>query len=213
MPDDNTSGATQADASDNTSAQAATQTTPEPQAGDGQEPMSLDEAKKLRQEANSLRKRLKTFEDAQAAADQAKLSEQEKLQKQLNDLQAQYNEAQRQSQEDRQYSALERAGRTLGIADSIALEDAVKLALIDLALDESDAEPDFEAAMKTILKSRPWLTRGATPSSSGATNPSRSQVGNVGQITRDNLEQAMKDYNTLSPSQKAEVTRLLTTRI
>src|SRR5229473_7318923 len=82
-----TAGATQADASGSTSAPGGQTTTSEPLAGDDQQ-ISLEEAKKLRSEAASLRKRMKAFEDEKAAAEAAKLTEQEKLQKQLTDTQA-----------------------------------------------------------------------------------------------------------------------------
>lgn len=71
-----------------TPAPAATTTTPEPLAGDGQEQLSLDEARKLRREAQELRRRIKAYDDAQAAIEAAKLSETERLQKEYADLQA-----------------------------------------------------------------------------------------------------------------------------
>ena len=92
-----TSGATQADASVTTPAQAATITSPDAQAADGNnEPISLDEAKKLRQEAASLRKRekdvlaqLKAYQDKEQATKDAELSEVERVNKQYADLQEQ----------------------------------------------------------------------------------------------------------------------------
>src|SRR6266568_2712798 len=63
----------------------STTTPPEPQAGDGQEPISLDAAKKLRSEAKALRERLKAYEDADAAAQAAKLTETERQAKELAD--------------------------------------------------------------------------------------------------------------------------------
>ena len=186
---------------------------PTPQAGGGKTPEDYERIiADLRKENAGHRTKLKKFEDDETQRTQAQMTETERLQKQLSELQTQYDNTMRQMQEDRNYTALERAGRSLGVSDPTALEDAVKLALIDLALDESDEEPDFENAMKNILKSRPWLTRGATLSSGGATNPARSQTGQFSQITRDNLTEAMQQYDKLPPSQKAEVTRLLTNR-
>lgn len=62
-----------------------------PQAGGGaspaDEPMSLEEAKKLRKESQALRKRLEAFEADKKTADDAKLSEAERLKKQLTEYQ------------------------------------------------------------------------------------------------------------------------------
>src|SRR2546430_219131 len=74
--------------------QAGTLSTSEPQAGEGtNETISLEEAKKLRSEAASLRKRLKAFEDAEAKAKEAQLSEQQKLENRLAELHAQHEQA------------------------------------------------------------------------------------------------------------------------
>ena len=143
---------------------------------------------------------------------EAQLSKEELLTKQLADLQAAHDEAQRQLEEDRNYATLERAGRTLGITDPTALDDAVQLALIKLATEEDEsAKP--EDVMKDIIKSRPWLTnRQAQAAAGGATNPSRSSSSNVGEITMANLSEAMNRYNELSQAQKEQVQRLLINR-
>ncbi len=162
-----TAGATQADANASTSAPGGQTTTSEPLAGDEQ--ISLEEAKKLRSEAASLRKRMKAFEDAETKAKDAQLTEQEKAQKQLADYQAQHSETLRQLQEERNSNALERAGRTLGIADPIALADAVNIALATALLEHDDAGP--------------WLTvqQATRPSTAGgATNPGRTAANTTG---------------------------------
>jgi len=66
--------------------------TPEPQAGDGDTQISLEEARKLRSEAQNLRKRMKAYEDAEAAAVAAQLTEVERLKKQQADLQEQHDQ-------------------------------------------------------------------------------------------------------------------------
>ncbi len=179
-----TAGATQADANASTSAPGGQTTTSEPLAGDDQQ-ISLEEAKKLRSEAASLRKRMKAFEDAEAKAKDAQLTEQEKAQKQLADYQAQHSETLRQLQEERNSNALERAGRTLGIADPIALADAVNIALATALLEHDDAgkPTNADAVMKEIIKARPWLTvqqKPATSKAGGATNPSRTTASTTG---------------------------------
>jgi hypothetical protein len=210
MPDDNTSGATQADASDNTSAQAATTTSTDAQAAKSQqdyERMIAD----LRKENAAHRTKLKTFEDAQAKADADKLTETERLQKQASDLQSKYDSDTTALTERIMRYEVERLAGKLGIIDPDAAAQ-----LIDwdaLEFNENGMPTNAETLLKDLLKAKPYLAgRQAGSMSGGATNPSRTQTGSVGQITRDNLEQAMKDYNTLSPSQKAEVTRLLTNR-
>ena len=179
-----TAGATPADANASTSAPGGQTTTSEPLAGDDQQ-ISLEEAKKLRSEAASLRKRMKAFEDAEAKAKDAQLTEQEKAQKQLADYQAQHSETLRQLQEERNSNALERAGRTLGIADPIALADAVNIALATALLEHDDAgkPTNADAVMKEIIKARPWLTvqqKPATSTAGGATNPSRTTASTTG---------------------------------
>lgn len=52
------------------------------------ETISLDEAKKLRQEAQSLRRRMHEYEAKAKAEEEAKLSETERLKKQLDEVQA-----------------------------------------------------------------------------------------------------------------------------
>src|SRR5947209_5684008 len=71
--------------------QAGNTTPTEPQAGESHntaEQISLDEARKLRSEANNLRKRLKAFEDAEQAARDAQLSEVERVKKLHADAEA-----------------------------------------------------------------------------------------------------------------------------
>ena len=201
-------------ATDTTSGTDATSGTKLPQSIDDalKQIESLQAAlKAANKESASHRHKLKGFEEAEAARQQAQMSEQEKLQKQLADLQAAHDEAQRQLEEDRNYATLERTGRTLGITDPTALDDAVKLALIELATSDDD-DPDPKEAMKKIIANRPWLTGRTTSTSGGATNPSRTQSSQVGEITMGNLSEAMSRYNELSQAQKEQVQRLLINR-
>lgn len=173
--------------------------------------------KAANKESAGHRIKAKELDELKAKIEADKLSETEKLQKQVNDLQSQYDEAVRQLEEDRNYATLERTGRTLGITDATALDDAVNLALIKLATEEDEsAKP--EDVMKDIIKSRPWLTnRQAQAAAGGATNPSRTQSSGVtsadafiadlaaGRVTNE-------DYNKLSGAMKAAVTAKLINR-
>src|SRR5437660_11568140 len=91
MADEPTSGAAQAATSVTPTAQAATITSPDAQADDGNtETITLEEARKLRSEAQALRKRMKAFEDAEQAAKDASLGEVERINKQYAALQEQH---------------------------------------------------------------------------------------------------------------------------
>src|SRR5260221_3828641 len=99
-----TAGATQTDANASASAPGGQTATSDPLAGDEQIP--LEEAKKLRSEANATRKRekdalaqLKVYQDKEQQAKDAQLPEMERLQKQLTDTQAQLGEKERANQE------------------------------------------------------------------------------------------------------------------
>ncbi len=200
MPEPTTPATPQAGGTGDTSAQAATQTTPEPQAGDGQEPISLDEAKKLRSEANNLRKRLKAFEDAQAQAEAAKLTEQERLQKHATDLQAKYDADTNALTERIVRYEVERQASKLGIVDPDA---AAKL--IDwqsLEYDEDGTPTNAETLLKDLLKARPWLATTqqsgrSAATSGGATNPSRSTASsNANALSWDAISQMTSEqYN------------------
>lgn len=183
----------------------------EPQAGD--EPISLDEAKKLRSEAKNLRERLKTFEKAEKDRQDAALSEQERLSKQYAELQAQHSEAQRLLQEERNYAALERAGRKLGIVEQVALDDAVKIALVELEHDEAGKPINADKAMEKIVKARPWLlSKQPQLTAGGATNPSRSAAGSFGEVTAHNVAELMSRYGELTDAQRQQVTNFLVNR-
>src|ERR1700693_1949857 len=100
MADDNTSGAAPAAASVTTPAPAATITSPDALAADGNtETISLEAARKLRSEAEAMRKRLKAYEAAEEAAKLAALSETEQLNKQHADLQAKHAELEQKYKE------------------------------------------------------------------------------------------------------------------
>lgn len=190
MPDDLTPAGTQADPSQQAKPQAGV-STPAPtgsgtQADPSQSPgsdqnqsMSLEEAKKLRAESASLRKRIAEFEAAQKAADDAKLSDQQRLEKQL----ATYQE---------QLAALQIEQQTYRLAREIA-KHAPSLNLIDpdaaLLMLQAGGEVDCDDAghptnvaklLEKLVAEKPYLIASnvtrppAPPSSGGATHPARS---------------------------------------
>ena len=83
------------------------------------ESISLDEAKKLRSEAQSLRKRLKTFEEAQAKIAEAELTESQREKQRADALEAERDEARRE-------------------AASIRMDNAIHVAVSDAKLNARD---------------------------------------------------------------------------
>lgn len=80
-----------------TPAPAATNTSPDTPAVDGNnEQLSLEEARKLRKENQALRARQKTIDDAEETKRLAALSDVEKANKRADDLQQKYDQAQKQ---------------------------------------------------------------------------------------------------------------------
>lgn len=180
MPEDTTTVEPQAgDTGSNPQPQAGNTST-EPQAGESQtnDTISLEEAKKLRSEAASLRQRLrnaetkaKEFDDLKAQIESEKLSEKEKLDKKLADLQAERDAALRERQELRVSNAVSLAATRLNFNDP---EDGMRyIKMADLDDDLSNVGD----LLKQVLKERPYLAgkAGTTQTSGGATNPSRSQ--------------------------------------
>lgn len=164
--------------------------TPEsaPQAGASTpetETLSLEEAKKLRQEHNSLRKRLAEYERAQQEAETAKLSDLEKTSKRAETAEAALG-AMRQRIGA---SELKVAAQAAGIIDT-----DIAAALLGGKIDyDADGEPTNVAELVAQLKKdKPHLfgSQGQPqrpPSSSGgATNPGR-QAGNGG-LTLEMIE-------------------------
>jgi len=188
--------------------QAGVTTPPEPQAGDGQatpnDSISLDEARKLRQEANALRKRLKAFEDAEAKAAADKLTEQEKLQKQLADLQKAHDDAIKQAQETRISAEIRLQAQTLGIAPDLAEK------LIDRTdlLDASGHPAHVDTALKALLAKYPMLAGKAAPppaTGGGATNPSKSQSSAPVALTRESIAKMASERPEEYTARRAEI--------
>lgn len=183
----------------------ATTTTPEPQAGEGSETISLDEARKLRSEASNLRKRLKEFEALNTElktfreqTEAAKLSDQEKqalaqkkIEQQLSDFQSQNSDLLRQLQEARINNEVYKNASKLNIIDIDAASKLIDASRIDY--DESGNPTNIDSLLKELVKARPWLAGKATQQTSGgATNPPRSQTSGPQQITKEYVEQVQR---------------------
>ena len=169
--------------------QAGTTST-EPQAGDSHnEPISLEEAKKLRSEANSLRQRLrnaearaKEFDDFKAQQETDKLSESERWQKQATDLQSKYDSDTSALTERIVRYEVERQAQRLGIIDPDAAAQ-----LIDwdaLEYDEDGTPKNADTLLKDLLKNKPYLAGKAASTAGGATNPGRGSA-NTAQLSWD----------------------------
>jgi DNA repair exonuclease SbcCD ATPase subunit len=135
------------------------------------------EAAKYRTNGKALEAELKKFQDAQRAADDAKLSEQEKMSKRLDELQAALNAAaaERAAAEARnrelalQAVVLEQAA-SAGIAAN-AIGAAYKLLDKDKIDVDDDGRPkDVAKALKALIEQYPFLR--STPATSPA-NPAK----------------------------------------
>src|SRR5260221_12799581 len=184
-----TSGATPADASGSTSAPGGQTTTSEPQAGDEQ--ISLEEAKKLRSEANATRKRekdalaqLKVYQDKEQQAKDAQLPEMERLQKQLTDAQAQLSEKERANQERVIRYEVQLQAAALGV-DPLYLDKIARL--IDrneINTDGQGMPTNVKELLDKLVKEMPALVlqqQATRPSTAGgATNPGRTTASTTG---------------------------------
>lgn len=159
-----------------------------------------------RREAASYRTKLTAFERAQQEAETAKLSDLDKATKRAAQLEAEL-EAERQ---DRR-AAINRyevqlAASKLGIIDP---EAAVKLLDWDSLDYADDGSPkNLEAALKALLKARPWLA-GATPGATGnPTNPARN--GGAGApLTKDDIARmSPEEINRRWPEIQASLAQL-----
>ena len=149
----------------------------QPANGEGETALSLEDAKKLRSEAATLRKRLKEFEDAKAAAEAASLTDIEKLQKQHETVSKQA-EAYRGKIAQ---MAIQLEAQKLGIVDP---EVAATLVAGKLEFDADGSPNNVEPLLRDLVKAKPYLVaqaqqgsqQPATPpvTAGGATNPSRS---------------------------------------
>lgn len=160
-----------------------------PQAGGDHTPsggFSLDDAQRmiaeLRKENAGHRTRLKAFEDAQAAAEMASLSETEKLKKQYEQAQQQLAELQIEQQQYRLAREIAKHAPSLNLIDP----DAAALMLTaggELDYDAEGKPTNVAKLLEKLVAEKPYLVASnvrppaAPPSSGGATNPGRPGAG------------------------------------
>lgn len=135
-----------------TSPALAATTTTEPLAGDeGKEaPLSLEEARKIRSESTNLRKRLKSYEDKEAEAQAAALSESQKLEKRAT-------QAEKQVQVFKQQlitAHVKIAAQAKGIIDP---EMAALAIQGSLEFGEDGMPTNIEKALDDLVKSKTYL--------------------------------------------------------
>lgn len=150
MSNDTTPEATPAVTPETTPAQAATSTTPSPPAGDGNETMTLEEARKLRSEANNLRKRMKAYEDAEKAAQEAQLAEIDRVKQQHQAAEDRIKHYQQQLVT----AQVKLAAQAKGIIDP----DMAALAVQNMLEYGEDGMPsNLDKALADLIKNKPYL--------------------------------------------------------
>ncbi len=189
MPDVNTPAEPQAGSAGGDYPQPQVGTTPqtEPQAGDdNNEPISQEAARKLRSEANALRKRekealaqLKVYQDKEQQAQDAEKPEIERLKKQVSDA-ASVHDGLIEQLVDREVRL---QAAELGVKPE-NLKYVAKLIWDDLEFDQESGMPtNVEPLLKDLLKELD-LTGKRTASAGGATNPGRGSA-NTAQLSWD----------------------------
>jgi hypothetical protein len=157
MADEPTSGAALAAAPVTPPAQAAIITSPDALAADGNttETISLDEARKLRKENQTLRGRQKAIDDAKEAADLAALSATDKLNKQHADLQAKHAELEHKYKERVISAEVQLQAANLGIRHP---EKVFRLIdTTELEFDDDGMPKNAKALVEKLLKEMPEL--------------------------------------------------------
>jgi hypothetical protein len=140
-------------------------TPPEPLAGDGQEQISLDEARKLRKENQTLRNRQKTIDEAEAAKQQAALSEVDKATKRATEAEAKIQAIQKQLVT----AHVKMAAQARNIIDP----DLAAMAIADSLEYGDDGMPiNLDKALDTLIKNKPYLlaATSAAPANPAQTN-------------------------------------------
>lgn len=161
-------GATETQADSGTQPPAGTAST-QADGADGEatqpETISLEEAKKLRSEANSLRKRLKAFEDADKARTDADLSETEKLTKRISELEAERTQLLAREQERTVHLSAVEAATRLGFRSPELAFRLVDQSAIEYR--EDGTPKNVERLLKELLEREPYLARATTPDYGG----------------------------------------------
>lgn len=144
----------------------------------------------LRKENAQHRTKLKSFEEAQAAADLAKLGDLEKAQKQAADLQKQHDDLKQKYQETIINSAVQRSALELGIVHPEKIGKLIDTS--QLEFDDDGTPKNAKALVEALLKEMPELAgdKQQTPAQAAqqgapnvpAMNPGRSQIAQPGTL-------------------------------
>ena len=165
------------------------------------------EAKTHRLEADELKKFKAETQAAKLSADEKRDAEQEQLKKSLTELQVQYDNSLRQAQERIVGYEVRLQAAQMGIIDPDAA--ARLLDWSEIEYDDDGTPTNVESLLKALLKAKPYLVASKpTPTSGGATNPSRSQTSGNQQITQEYVSRVMQspaEYNALSLERQQEV--------
>ncbi len=130
-----------------------------PLAGDEQEQISLAEARKLRHEAQELRKRIKAYDDAQAQAEAAKLSETERQTKELADSIQRNEDLAAELMEAHMYQDIARLASKFNFIVSTDLI-AKLIDLAEVEWDEESGHPtNIEKLLEKLAKAEPDLVK------------------------------------------------------
>ena len=199
---------------------------PDPQAGDGlNEPISLADAKKLRSENSNLRTRMKEQETLLAElkvfkeqAEASQLSDTEKRdrisqqrEKQFADLQKAYEEHTQATFERITNLEIRAQAATLGINPKHLDKVARFIEWENIEPDDNGNPVGIKEALEKLIKDMPELlgkgSASSTHVSSGATNPPRSQV-ETGEITATYVADVMNGkipWQSLTPDRRTAV--------
>lgn len=155
-----------ANADTSTTAQAAIATT-DAQVADGNDSstaLSHEDARKLRSEAQNLRKRLKSYEDQENLAKEAALSEVDKASKRATDAEQKV----KQYQQQLVTAQVKMAAQRIGIIDPELAALAVQSSL---EFDDDGMPSNLDKVLSDLLKNKPFLAAAPTPAPTNSTKP------------------------------------------
>ncbi len=150
--------------------------------------------RRLRAENAAYRKRMRELEQTIKAYDEERLSESERQRKRISEMERDAELARQEAQELRLRLHVERQARRLGIVD----EEAA-LALLDrsaLEYDDRGNPTNLEAALRNLLKAKPYLAQVGNISAGSPMNPARPHTSlNIEDIKRMSPEEINRRWD------------------
>lgn len=150
---------------------------------DGDQPISLEEARKLRRENAGYRTKVREFEKAEQEREREKLSEAERLKAEREDFEKERTAFEQRQKDTRTHDAVTAAARKLGYrdpSDALRLLDESKLDLAD------DGSPtNAEQLLKELAESKDYLL-GPTSGSGSPAAPAANRRG--AKLTKEDLQ-------------------------